>query len=285
MEEERFLENIVRIEIAHLVTEFRINETNWRDMLIRRYEDFVTRNSPKIFVDVGRGSIRDFSHLELDKNIIYRANYWQLGEVKDKQFILFPISNSIAWLDIEHSYVKIFIPKQTGIDLLNYLFTFILYSIFLPRQKETGILAHGCGITNNRNGFLFLAPSGEGKTTIAKLCGHRRIIHDDNLIIRKYKDKFVMYSTPWHREIDAPLVRSAIITKIFFNHRDKKNTINYLSKPYAFANLLKNCFIFWWDSKSKGSVSKFCEELIRKVPTYKLGFIPEKTIWDIIEEV
>jgi len=50
-------------------------------------------------------------------------------------------------------------------------------------------MLHGCGVLNSRKGYLFLAKSGGGKSTIAGLALKKsfRALNDDRIIIRKEK--------------------------------------------------------------------------------------------------
>lgn len=107
------------------------------------------------------------------------------------------------------------------------------------------LLMHGSALSMDGSGYIFTAPSGEGKSTHARLWrqvfGDRvQMINDDKPMIRT--DEMRVYGTPWNgkhclgRNISAPL------KAIIWLKRGKENLIEPVSKINAFPLLMQQAF-------------------------------------------
>ena len=65
---------------------------------------------------------------------------------------------------------------------------------------NSGMLIHAAGWRINDSGWMFAGKSGAGKSTISNLIVEHTggtFLSDDRIIVRKIKDNFLMYGTPW----------------------------------------------------------------------------------------
>ena len=62
-----------------------------------------------------------------------------------------------------------------------------------------GLFVHGTGVNYNGYGYLFLAPSGGGKTTLSTQSIAGAVLADDGIIIRKHGDHYRLYPTPFRQ--------------------------------------------------------------------------------------
>lgn len=88
--------------------------------------------------------------------------------------------------------------------------------------NKNGIFIHGIGLRDmNGKGLLFAGKSGAGKSTTARLW-HKHskvmVLNDDRIIVRKLKNSFFIYGSPWHGDFNDYLlsrIESAPLDKLF----------------------------------------------------------------------
>jgi len=154
----------------------------------------------------------------------------------------------------------------------------LLTANLLPRHQ--GIMVHASGFVAQGEGFIFVGPSGAGKTTLADLWHGRRgvtVLNDERLIIRKKGGAFWLYGTPWNTVFSGCSSASAPLKKIFFISHAKKNVIEKAIAPQAFYALFSQLFLQYWNPEAVTSAFKSCESLLETVPSFHLGFINNKS--------
>lgn len=105
------------------------------------------------------------------------------------------------------------------------------------------ILVHGAAISYNQYGFLFVAPSGTGKSTHIK---HLRdnfegidIINGDKPIL---DSNGIIYGTPWAGKENWYKNVSFKLKAIIFVKRDKNNHINKIDTSDSLINVLNESY-------------------------------------------
>lgn len=109
------------------------------------------------------------------------------------------------------------------------------------------VLIHGSALAIDGNGYLFIAPSGTGKSTHTalwrKVFGERIVmVNDDKPLVRMDQDEILIYGTPWdgkHRlsnNIGVPLKGIARV------YRSEENRVERLSKEEAMTRLLEQTY-------------------------------------------
>ncbi len=111
-----------------------------------------------------------------------------------------------------------------------------------------GLLMHGVVIELYQCGIAFLAKSGVGKTTHAKLwrtlLGDRvSIINGDKPLIRVKNDKVFAYGTPWAGKEKIHSNRKTNLQKICFLERAEENQCVLLDNSKVFAKLMSQIYI------------------------------------------
>jgi len=97
-------------------------------------------------------------------------------------------------------------------------FQLILREVLSYLLRKDGFLLHASGsLDRDGNLFIFLAPSGGGKTTLSNLLkeGGLRKFSDDILLVRKLGGKWRFFSPPFIEKEHMPLKREATGAKIF----------------------------------------------------------------------
>lgn len=159
-------------------------------------------------------------------------------------------------------------------------------------QRNSGIFTHSIGVKDlDDKGLLFAGKSGTGKSTTARLWyKHSRamVLNDDRIIVRKVKGKFLIYGSPWHGEFSdylASRIESASLEKLFFIHHSLKNTVRRISKKEAFNLLYPALFPTFWDKDCLENIVSFCQDLIKSIPCYRLGFVNGRKVIGFVRKI
>ena len=106
------------------------------------------------------------------------------------------------------------------------------------------------------------------------------VLNDDRIIVRKVKDKFYIYGSPWHGDFSDYLnsrIECALLQKLFFIYHASSNKAKEVFKAQAFAQLYPNVFPTFWDKESLNRIISFSWELVRAVPCFRLGLVKGKS--------
>lgn len=148
--------------------------------------------------------------------------------------------------------------------------------------KQKGIMVHGLGINDRGRGIAFLGGTGTGKSTLAESYRSEErvnILSDEHIIIRKEKDGFWLYGTPWPGMAMAASPEGVPLNRIFFIEHASENRI---SGQGTIADLLPLLFLPFWDRIGMEGILKFCQNLIKKIECKKLGFVKDKSVIDFV---
>jgi hypothetical protein len=152
-----------------------------------------------------------------------------------------------------------------------------------------GVEAHSCGLVDaSGNGHLFVGQSGKGKTTIARLWQKRngvKILGDDRIIVREDGGNLWMYGTPWHRERSSACPARAPLTRVYFLKHAKKNELVSQGTTESLAQLFSRCFLPFYSPDGLKFTLGFLERIVRTVPCYELGFVPDDSVIALLEEL
>jgi hypothetical protein len=146
---------------------------------------------------------------------------------------------------------------------------FFLYSL-IYFLSEKGIFLHASGGIYNNFGFAFCGPSESGKTTIAKKWHPLKatILCDERIIIRNFKDHFLIYGSPWSGHFNYVCNQSAPL-KYLFLLRNYGSFIEPVISPRLFIqNFLPLTYHRPWDIVFTTFILSFLNELFKKVPVF-----------------
>lgn len=65
--------------------------------------------------------------------------------------------------------------------------------------RENTILLHGSSVVAHRRGFVFIGPSGIGKTTVIQKVRKSMVLSDDTAVVKKERGKYYLYSSPFDK--------------------------------------------------------------------------------------
>jgi len=174
------------------------------------------------------------------------------------------------------------LPDSDGrFDVMKYPLGPIL--IYYLIAKNNAILIHASGVFDGCKGRLFTGFSGSGKSTMAdlwKLAGNR-VINDDRLVIRRVRDKYIMYNTPMYYP-DEP--KSASLHAIHFICHGCNNMIRLVTGAQAVSNVMAFCIQNNYDASLIRNNVGFIVGMAGQVPVYKTYFVPYQSAVTYISE-
>lgn len=176
----------------------------------------------------------------------------------------------------------------TGNPLFPFVLPFAAIVTIGFLADRCGLLVHSCGVNDNGRGFFFAGTSGAGKSTMAKLWAGIpgvRVLNDDRAIIREINGEFCAFGTPWHGDAKLWDTGRAQIQELFFLKHSEANYVKQLSSVEAATQLFVRCFPPLWDRYGMEAALSFIDTLVRNIPCFELGFVPDKSAVDFVRNL
>jgi hypothetical protein len=182
---------------------------------------------------------------------------------------------------------RAFFPSDVPVYPLEYPLDELLITNWLARGR--GVEIHACGLVDGAgNGHLFVGQSGAGKSTMARLWQNRtgaKILSDDRVILRNGGDTIRMYGTPWHGEAGFARPDGAPLTDVFFLRHGHGNERVPLEPVEALGRFFACSFPPFYSPDGLKFTLGFLERIVRTVPCYELGFVPDDRVIALLEEL
>jgi hypothetical protein len=153
--------------------------------------------------------------------------------------------------------------------------------------QNQGALIHAAGIVVQGRGYIFPGHSGAGKSTLMSkfiACEGIGLLSDDRIVVRKIDDRFSAHGTPWAGEAGIAENRNVPLAGIFFISHGDSNRIEELKPQQAMERLMPVVSIPWYHEKMMTRMLLFCEDLISRVPAYRLFFRPDMEVVNFVEK-
>jgi hypothetical protein len=210
---------------------------------------------------------------------------WSLYQTPTGYLWTMPGGRGGQWVRLSYDFqsVDLFASKLTD---LTELYPFDqLWAMHLLAGCE-GLLCHGCGVSYQGRGLLFLGHSGEGKTTMARLWASvpgATILSDERVILRKTAEGYRLYGTPWHGQgqfADAGVVP---LEDIFILSHGPANRMSPLTGSGAVAAVLARSLTPYWHQALMDDSLCMVAGLCRAHEVKRLEFIPDHGVIDLLE--
>ena len=137
------------------------------------------------------------------------------------------------------------------------------------------LMVHGSALCMDGEGYLFIAPSGTGKSTHARLWretfGSRVwMINDDKPVLKIENGSVTAYGTPWDGKHRLSRNASAPVKAMAWLYRDRENHIERLPKKKAFPFMAVQSYASE-DPTVMTRIMNLEAKILNKVPFYALG--------------
>ena len=122
-----------------------------------------------------------------------------------------------------------------------------LFAWAMPRKGA--VMLHGVLIEWQGKGIVLTAASGTGKTTHARLWREHEnalIINGDRVLLRKEKEQWYAYGTPWSGSSGECVNRKVALNAIVFLHRGLINAVEQISPLQALGEMLPRTIAPKW---------------------------------------
>ncbi len=151
-----------------------------------------------------------------------------------------------------------------------------------------GVEVHACGIVDaTGEGYLFVGPSGAGKTTLARLWEQQHgvsILSDDRIILRRDGKEIWMFGTPWHGEAELSAASKARLKAVYFIRHGRKNSLKSKGGTDAATRLFSCSFPLFYSPEGLGFTLEFYGGIACSVPCSELNVVPNRKVIDFIRE-
>jgi hypothetical protein len=159
----------------------------------------------------------------------------------------------------------------------------ILHTLLLAGQG--GFLLHAASAIRNGRAHLFFGPSGSGKTTLARLAPRdTTLLTDEISYVRRDAQKYMAYGTPFFGELAKPGKNvSAPITALYELVKAPANRLTSVKPGEGIRAVLESVLFFAEDANLGTKVFQTVCDLVSQLPVYRLEFVPDQTVWDLVE--
>jgi Cdc6-like AAA superfamily ATPase len=148
-----------------------------------------------------------------------------------------------------------------------------------------GLLVHAAGIARGGRAFLFLGPSGTGKTTVARMSSGDLVLNDDLVLLMPGESGWNAFATPfWNpTQVRAAGATHAPLAAIFRLVQSTRVQAEPLPTSQAVAELAAHAPVVASDPTRTAAVLRRAREVISFVPAYRLQFRKEPSFWAAVE--
>lgn len=166
-----------------------------------------------------------------------------------------------------------------------------LLAIYLAERGD-GLITHGTGVSLQNRGYLFLAPSGGGKTALSMHSPAGSVLADDGIIIRESKNDYRLYPTPLRQrpggEIKEWAWQQAPVTlqAVFILDKGSQTRIKSIPRPQAIGFLVNALthFFLWMKPGQATRVFDFWRRLGTIIPIAGLEWRLKSEFWPAIDD-
>ena len=155
----------------------------------------------------------------------------------------------------------------------------VLYALATAEQQT--VLFHAAVVSHGGKGYLFLGPSGTGKSTHARLWLQHiegtELLNDDNPVVRIADDgTVVVYGSPWsgktpcYRNVSCPLGGIVMLSQAPYNK------IRRLGGIESYVALMESISGKRWDERIADGLHATENTLASTVPVWHLACLPDQ---------
>ncbi len=267
--------HVACVEIGGISISLATSDANFFELLLRRYEDFLSSTPAEFALEFEILAPRPAS----DDDVRVRRE----GE----EWILERGDFSARW---DPRTGKGRVRQNANPYSLDSVLR-ILHSLILARRG--GFLLHAASAICDGRAFLFSGVSGAGKTTMTRIATPDvTLLTDEISYIRPSEERsetragansYRAFGTPFAGELaKAGENTSAPIGALFFLEKGPENRIEELSSADAVRRLMRNILFFAEDPSLVEELLATACAFVAALPIRRLTFYPDSRVWDDI---
>lgn len=242
----------------------------WLAPLVERYAAFLSASQPAWQV-----ALHCDPDLQLD----------QPGWIEHEEYrTRFHVNAAAGWIDLAERCGAVSTSSEAGaFSALERILVYICMQT-LPRE-HAGLLLHACGVERHGAGYVFVGPSGAGKTTVARLApGYGQVLSDENVILRVGDGGPQLWSTPFWgfstpREMVARVRLAVPLRAVYVLAQTPRFELARLTPAQAVLALLDSEKVAVERPASAEAWLGAAQHLVAQTAVYRLGFRPTPELW------
>ena len=245
----------INLNIANKNCLLQVDNDRWYRFLMEKYRKFV---------------IRDDSKPDMNLKIVIRSKRAKITHSFD---------------GAKRGYILFFPDNLRRFKRFNTYFKFFFSNLLLLQNE--GFLLHASALKINKESYIFCGKQGSGKSTILKLAPEYDPLNDDAAIIKTFKGKFLIQSSPFYEKNRIKKLNVLLpINKVFFLQKAKKNQLYQPKAAQKLRRLISNVYI---KKESKEinqliytNLNSLCYNMVKYVPMYVMAFKKDKSFINMI---
>lgn len=196
----------------------------------------------------------------------------------------FGVDAGIEYVDVERGQARLTIRADHALEEVEY-FLRIVYALLVFRAG--GLLFHAAGIVRRDRGYLFFGYSGSGKTTVARLSPHDRVLNDDLVVLLPAARGWIVHATPFSNPTQVQPVGpcSAPIAALLRLVQNTTVHLEAVTPAQGLAEIVASVPVISTDPDRSFLLLERCQRLLREVPIYRLHFLPDDSFWPAVETI
>ena len=202
------------------------------------------------------------------------------GSHTDRLFVEM-LPESLSVLDFKNNRADFFFMPGSGSTPAKRWLGPALLAPFLPRFDA--LLLHASAIVRHGRAAVFLAPDEGGKTTAVRLSPEGTILGDDQIMVRRFKNRFQVSGTPWGLHIHGQAL--APLAGLFLLEKADRFALAPLAArelaPWIWDELKDSLFILPKPLKKK-AFALICA-IAAAVPAWRMSFPKDHIDWEAID--
>ncbi len=157
---------------------------------------------------------------------------------------------------------------------------------FLPQDLEIvffvnwlakfgDVILHASGFAMDGKGYVFIGPSGIGKSTLAATLSRQAeltILGEDQVVLRQIDGRFWVYGSPFHENPAMCSPLGVPLEKLFFLERKDNDSILSVNRTEGVTRLLQTAFIPYYRPDSVDKILARLVILSEQIPFYALSY-------------
>ena len=188
----------------------------------------------------------------------------------------------IARIDLEKKYASLLIAPVGSPLCIDSIFRIAVSFIAL---NNDGFLLHSAAIASKNEAFLFCGVSGSGKSTITNISqGFKEVLTDEMSLVEKSDGRYYIWGTPFWGQLQLSVNRSVPLRAIFILAKAKHNCVEKIGRTEGLTEFMKTVLFFGQNLEMSKTIMDEAIEFLDKVPLRKLFFLPEKSLWGVIDD-
>ena len=164
----------------------------------------------------------------------------------------------------------------------------MIAAVYSVLCKEKTLFIHSATVDFDGEGIVFVGPSGIGKTTQAELWqkyAGADVINGDKIFVRKEKNGFEVYASPWKGSSPYCLNRNVPLKAVVVLRQSKENSIRRLNAQELYEYLVPHVFLPFWDENCMNYALETLDEFLTDTQVYLLECRPDEEAVNITKKV